>query len=211
MGLLRELISLLLATSSHILRANLLTVTKDFSRTTDATVVSWTKPSNMLRQLVLLRRPITHTLQRHRHATPPHLLMPYSRSANMPTLPRTTPMHSRPNSTLPPSQSLLRQTRLSSSNTLVVFSLDLPAEPALITVCLLSATALKTALSTSSSRIPGAQVGETTDTSSSASKVELVSVVSNPDLHPSQPPTEVMKPFVCEIFHALKANQIAFL
>merc|ERR1712228_403182 len=80
--LLRELISLLLATSSPILRASLLTVTKEFSRTTDATVVSWITPSNMLRQLLLLRKPITRTLQRHRHATPTHLPMPHSRSAH---------------------------------------------------------------------------------------------------------------------------------
>merc|ERR1712014_449013 len=102
------------------------------------------------------------------------------------------PPSSRPPLTSSQSPSPLRLTRWPSRCTPLVSSLEPTAEPTSTTVSSPSAMVLKTALSTSLARTPGAQPGETRDTSSLASRalISKVFAVFSPDPHPTQRPTE---------------------
>merc|ERR1712151_244737 len=189
---LRVLTSLPVATWGATLRCNSLTATTVSPRTWAATVVLWTRLSLMLRRPPSPLRKLTHMLPRRANATSPSSRVPPLRSQLSLMSRRTTQMHSRPSSTRVQSLSLSRLTSWSSRPTNLVSSPVTSAEPTLTTVSSLSDMALTlTELSTTSSRTPGTQHGETRDTSTLELKMVQVSAVSRVDHHPNQLLTEL--------------------
>merc|ERR1712073_111997 len=152
---------------------------------------SWTRLSNGPNPTPSHLRMPTHTPPAPEPGGAARLTSPPTERSPFPPTPispRTTQPSSRPLSINSQSLLPLRPTRAPSRCTPVVLSPEPTAEPTSTTVSL----PLDTALNTSSSRTPGVHPGVMLDTSNLALNPTtlLVSAVSSPDPHPTQPPTE---------------------